>query len=222
MDQNRWTAVDRYLTETLLPPDHCMDEVLEANACAGLPAIDLAPNQGKLLHLLARIQGAKRILEIGTLGGYSTIWLARALPPEGRLITLELEQKHATVARSNLQRAGVSALVDIRVGPALDALGALFSEQTTPFDLIFLDADKPNNPNYLDWAIKLSRPGTLIIADNVVRDGAIIDPDNPDPHIKGTREFLEKLGRHPLLDATAVQTVGVKGYDGFAIAIVKS
>lgn len=222
MDQNRWTAVDRYLSETLIPPDHGMDEALEANACAGLPAIDVAPNQGKLLHLIARIQRAQRILEIGTLGGYSTIWLARALSPEGRLVTLEVEQKHATVARSNLDRAGVSALVDIRVGPALDSLAALHAEQPAPFDFIFLDADKPNNPNYLDWAVKLSRPGTLILADNVIRDGAILDPENPDPHVRGTREFLEKLGRHPRLDATAIQTVGVKGYDGFAMAIVNS
>jgi len=222
MDQNRWTAVDRYLTETLIPPDHSMGEALEANACAGLPAIDVAPNQGKLLHLLARIQKAERILEIGTLGGYSTIWLARALPPQGRLITLELEPKHATIARSNLDRAGVSDRVDIRVGPALQSLAALHADQPAPFDLIFLDADKPNNPNYLDWAIKLSRPGTVIVADNVIRDGAVIDAETPDPHIKGTREFLEKLGRHPRLDATAVQTVGIKGYDGFAIAIVQS
>lgn len=222
MDQNRWTNVDRYLTDTLLPPDHSMEEALEANACAGLPAIDVAANQGKLLHLIARIQRAQRILEIGTLGGYSTIWLARALPPEGRLITLELEQKHATVARSNLDRAGVSALVDIRVGPALDSLASLHAEKPAPFDLIFLDADKPNNPNYLDWAVRLSRPGTLIIADNVIRDGAIIDPNDPDPRTQGTREFLEKLGKDPRLDATAVQTVGVKGYDGFAMAIVNS
>lgn len=221
MDQNRWTAVDRYLADTLIAPDHGTDEALEANACAGLPAIDVSPNQGKLLHLLARIQGAKRILEIGTLGGYSTIWLARALPTEGQLITLELEQKHATVARSNLERAGVSSLVDIRVGPALDSLAALYAEQPAPFDLIFLDADKPNNPHYLDWAVKLSRPGTLLIGDNVIRDGAIIDPADTDPRVTGTRIFLEKLGKHPRLESTAIQTVGVKGYDGFAMAIVK-
>lgn len=222
MDQNRWNAVDRYLTETLLPHDQRIEDALEANACAGLPAIDVAPNQGKLLHLLARVQRARRILEIGTLGGYSTIWLARALPPDGQLITLELNPAHAAVASSNLQRAALSSLVDIRVGPALDSLATLSAQQAEPFDLIFLDADKPNNPNYLDWAVKLSRPGTLIIADNVVRDGFIVDEASTDPAVQGTRSFLEKLGKHPQLDATAIQTVGMKGYDGFALAVVKA
>jgi predicted O-methyltransferase YrrM len=221
MDQNLWNSVDRYLTDTLISPDQRIEDALEANACAGLPAIDVAPNQGKLLHLLARVQGARRILEIGTLGGYSTIWLARALPADGQLITLELEPKHAAVAGSNVQRAGLSSLVDIRVGPALDSLAALHAEKPAPFDFIFLDADKPNNPSYLEWAIKLSRPGTLILGDNVVREGAIVEEDNTDDRVKGTRTFLEKLGAHPRLDATAVQTVGVKGYDGFALAIVK-
>ncbi|HMG03672.1 MAG TPA: O-methyltransferase [Edaphobacter sp.] len=221
MEQNLWNSVDRYLTDTLISPDQRIEDALEANACAGLPAIDVAPNQGKLLHLLARVQGAKRILEIGTLGGYSTIWLARALPSTGQLITLELNPKHATIAGSNVQRAGLSSRVDIRVGPALDSLAALHAEKPAPFDFIFLDADKPNNPNYLDWAVKLSRPGTLIVADNVVREGAIVDETSKDASVKGTRTFLEKLGNHPQLDATAIQTVGVKGYDGFAIAIVK-
>jgi len=222
MEQNLWNAVDRYLADTLISPDQRIEDALEANACAGLPAIDVAPSQGKLLHLLARIQGARRILEIGTLGGYSTIWLARALPAGGQLITLELEPKHAAVASSNIQRAGLSSLVDIRVGPALDSLAALHAQNPEPFDFIFLDADKPNNPNYLEWAVKLSRPGTLILADNVVREGSIVDAGNSDPRVTGTRTFLERLGNHPQLDATAIQTVGVKGYDGFAVAIVKS
>lgn len=221
MDQNLWNAVDRYLSDKLISPDQRIEDALEANACAGLPAIDVAPNQGKLLHLLARIQGASRILEIGTLGGYSTIWLARALPPTGQLITLELQPKHAAVAQSNIQRAGLSSLVDIRVGPALDSLTKLHAEKPAPFDFIFIDADKENNPHYLDWAIRLSRPGTLIITDNIVRDGAIIEDANEDPRVIGTRTFLEKLGKDPRLDATAIQTVGVKGYDGFAAAIVK-
>lgn len=221
MDQNRWNSVDRYLSDTLISPDQRIDDALEANACAGLPAIDVAPSQGKLLHLLARVQGARRILEIGTLGGYSTIWLARALPADGQLITLELDPKHAAVASSNIQRAGLSSLVDIRVGPALDSLAKLHAEDPTPFDFIFLDADKPNNPNYLEWAVKLSRPGTLILGDNVVRDGAIVDPNDEDPRVIGTRTFIERLGKHPRLDATAIQTVGVKGYDGFALAVVK-
>ncbi len=222
MDQNLWNTVDRYLADTLISPDQRIEDALEANACAGLPAIDVAPSQGKLLHLLARVQGARRILEIGTLGGYSTIWLARALPSNGQLVTLELEPKHAAVANSNVQRAGLSSLVDIRVGPALDSLAALHAEKPAPFDFIFLDADKPNNPNYLEWAVQLSRPGTLILADNVVREGSIVEEASTDPRVAGTRIFLEKLGNHPRLDATAIQTVGVKGYDGFALAIVKA
>lgn len=221
MDQNLWNTVDRYLADTLISPDQRIEDALEANACAGLPAIDVAPSQGKLLHLLARVQGARRILEIGTLGGYSTIWLARALPSDGQLITLELEPKHAAVASSNIHRAGLSSLVDLRVGPALESLAKLHAEKPEPFDFIFLDADKPNNPNYLEWAVKLSRPGTLILADNVVRDGSIVDANDPDPRVIGTRTFLERVGNHPRLDATAIQTVGVKGYDGFALAIVK-
>jgi len=221
MDQGVWITVDRYLSDTLIAPDHQMDDALEANACAGLPPIDVAPNQGKLLHLIAKVQGARRILEIGTLGGYSSIWLARALPPDGKLITLELDPKHATVAANNIGRAGLASLVDIRVGPALDSLEKLAAENSGPFDLVFLDADKPNNPNYLEWAIRLSRPGTLIIGDNVIREGAIVEKDNDDPRVIGTRAFLEKLGSDPRLDATAVQTVGSKGYDGFALAVVK-
>ena len=222
MEKELWTSVDNYLSDTLVHPDQALNDAVQANARASLPSIDVTPNQGKLLHLLARIQGASRILEIGTLGGYSTIWLARALPPNGKLITLELDPAHATVAAANIQRAGLSSLVDLRVGPALDSLARLHAEKAAPFDLIFLDADKPNNPVYLEWAIRLSRPGTIIIGDNVIRDGEILDPNNTDPRVSGTRIFLEKLGAHPRLDATALQTVGSKGYDGFAIALVKS
>jgi len=221
MDQDLWTSVDHYLTDTLVHPDHVLDEAVQSNARDGLPAIDVAPNQGKLLHLLARIQGAKRILEVGTLGGYSTIWFARALPPDGKIITLELNPTHARVAAANIHRAGLTPLVDLRIGPALDSLDQLHAAKEAPFDLIFLDADKPNNPVYLEWALKLSRPGTIIIGDNVIRDGAILDANNTNPIVTGTRTFLERLGSHPRLDATALQTVGSKGYDGFALAIVK-
>jgi predicted O-methyltransferase YrrM len=222
MSQDTWTTVDRFITSNLIPNDQRNEDALEANARAGLPSIDVSPAQGKLLYLLARMQGATRILEVGTLGGYSTIWLARALPPDGKLVTLELDPKHAGVAAANIHRAGLAPLVDQRVGPALGSLAQLHAENTEPFDLIFLDADKPNNPVYLDWAIRLSRPGTVIIGDNVIREGAIIDPNDTDPSVVGTRTFLEKLGAHPRLDATAIQTVGSKGYDGFALAIVKA
>ena len=222
MDKELFTEVDHYLANHLIPIDQRLDDVLEANARAELPSIDVSPMQGKLLHLLARMQGAKRILEVGTLGGYSTIWLARALPPDGKLVTLELDPKHAEVAAANIHRAGLMHLVDLRVGPALDSLARLHAEGSAPFDLIFLDADKQNNAVYLDWAIRLSRPGTVIIGDNVIRKGAIVDADNTDPIVVGTRLFLEKLGAHPRLDVTAIQTVGSKGHDGFALAIVKA
>lgn len=222
MDQDLWNSVDQYITDTLVHPGQVLDEAVKANATGGLPAIDVAPNQGKLLYLLARIQGATRILEVGTLGGYSTIWMARALPPTGRLITLELDPKHAAVAAANIEKAGLSSLVDLRVGPALESLARLHADKPAPFDLIFLDADKPNNPAYLEWAIQLSRPGTIIIGDNVIRDGAILDPNDTDTRVSGTRTFLERLGSHPRLEATVLQTVGSKGYDGFAIAVVKA
>jgi predicted O-methyltransferase YrrM len=226
MNQDLWTSVEKYLVSTLIHPDQAVDEAVQANASAGLPAIDVAPNEGKLLHLIARIQGATRILEVGTLGGYSTIWLARALPPTGHLITLELDPAHAAVAAKNIERAGLSSLVDIRVGPAAESLATLHADllakKIEPFDLIFLDADKPNNPVYLEWAIKLSRKGTIIIGDNVIRDGEILDPNSTNPSVSGTRTFLEHLGSHPRLEATALQTVGSKGYDGFAIAVVKA
>ena len=218
--QNKWTAVDRYFAEQLSLSDSALDAALAANRAAELPAIDVAPNQGKLLQLLAQLVGARRILEIGTLGGYSTIWLARALPAGGRLITLEFSPKHAEVARENIARAGLTELVEIRVGAALDTLPKVQAEILVPFDLIFIDADKPNNSEYLRWAMKLSRPGTLIIVDNVVRDGAVIDAASADKDVQGARRLFELMGAEPRLSATALQTVGSKGYDGFAIGIV--
>jgi len=235
MTQQTWSQVDNYLNETLIPADPILESALAANAAAGLPAIDVTPTQAKFLHLLALIQGAKRILEIGTLGGYSTIWLARALPSDGKLITLEFEPKHAAVAQANIERANLGDLVEIRLGPAADSLAQLHTESQPPpepFDLIFIDADKPNNPTYLEWALKLSRRGTLIVVDNVVREGEIANPASTDPAVQGTRTMFEMLAAqqnpaqqagqdgHPKVLATALQTVGSKGYDGFAIALV--
>jgi predicted O-methyltransferase YrrM len=216
-----WTAVDTYIAQNLIPSDPILEETLKANAEAELPSIDVSPTQGKFLYLVAKIKGASRILEIGTLGGYSTIWLARALPSGGRLITLEVDPKHAEVAAKNIARAGLTSLVEQRVGPALDSLVQLQAEHTPPFDLIFIDADKPNNPNYLDWALRFSHLGTVIITDNVIREGTILNPYDPDPAVQGTRGLFEKLGAEPRLEATALQTVGSKKHDGFAIAIVK-
>ena len=220
MSQDLWTAVDRYIADLLVPADPALDEALAASAAAGLPPISVSPNEGKLLHLLARIQGARRILEIGTLGGYSTIWLARALPADGRLVTLEADPKHAEVACANLARAGLAGVVDVRVGRALDTLPRLLDEGQGPFDLVFLDADKPSNAEYVRWALRLSRPGTVIVADNVVRGGALVDERSDNSGIRGTRAMFELLAAEPRLSATAVQTVGSKGYDGFAIAVV--
>lgn len=220
MPQEQWTAVDRYFTEQLRLSDSVLEHALQANSAAKLPAIDVTPAQGCFLHLLAKMISAKQILEIGTLGGYSTIWLARALPPMGRLISLEFSPAHAEIARDNIQRAGLSDRVEIRVGAALDSLSKIAQQALGPFDFIFIDADKPNNPHYLEWAVKLSRPGTLIVVDNVVRDGVIADASSSDPSIIGTRQMFEMMSRDPRLSATALQTVGAKGYDGFAIAIV--
>jgi predicted O-methyltransferase YrrM len=220
MSQTQWTAVDRYFTETLVPSDAVLDAALQANAEAGLPTIDVAPNQGKFLQLLVQLRGARRILEIGTLGGYSSIWMARALPADGRLTTLEFSPKHAEVARANIARAGLGKKVEIRVGPALETLAKMKTEGTEPFDLIFIDADKPNTPNYLTWALKFSRPGTLLIGDNVVREGEIADASSTDENVQGQRRFLEMMAAEPRLSATALQTVGSKGYDGFAMALV--
>jgi len=220
MSQKQWTAVDRYFSETLVPSDPVLDAALRANTKAGLPAIDVAPNQGKFLQLLVQLRGARRILEIGTLGGYSSIWMARALPADGRLTTLEFSPKHAEVARANIAHAGLGKIVEIRVGPALETLAKMDKEGTEPFDLIFIDADKPNNPNYLSWALKFSRPGTLLIGDNIVREGEVADPTSSDPNVQGQRRFLELMAAEPRLSATALQTVGSKGYDGFAMALV--
>ncbi|MEM6445497.1 MAG: O-methyltransferase [Cyanobacteria bacterium P01_D01_bin.123] len=220
MTQAQWSEVDRYFVERLAPEDEDLTATLEANATAKLPAIDVAPNQGKFLQILAQIQGAQSILEIGTLGGYSTIWLARALPPGGRLVTLEVSAKHAKLAEANIARAGLSGLVDIRQGSALDTLPKLEAEGCGPFDFFFIDADKTNNSSYLAWALKLSRKGSTIVLDNVVRGGAVTDLESTDRSVVGTQKAIDWLANEPRVSATAIQTVGSKGYDGFAIAIV--
>ncbi len=220
MDRDTWNAVDRYVGDLLVGPDPALDGALEASASAGLPAIAVSPPQGKLLMILARAQGARTILEIGTLGGYSTIWLARALPAGGKLVTLELDPKHAAVARENLARAGLSPRVELRVGAARDSLRELLAERHDPFDFIFIVADKPGYPEYFELALQLSAPGTLIVADNVVRDGAVADPDSPDPNVQAVRRYNAMLAAEPRITATVLQTVGSKGYDGFAIALV--
>ncbi len=220
MTQELWNAVDHYVDEALSLPDPILDAALDSNTEGGLPGIDVTAAQGKLLHILAKLVGARRILEIGTLGGYSTIWLARALVPGGKLVTLEFDPKHAAVAEKNIAHAGFSEMVDIRVGKALDSLPVIESEGGGPFDLVFIDADKTNNPNYLDWALKLTKPGSLIIVDNVVREGGLADPLSDDAAIQASRAVIEAMGANPHLDATVMQTVGTKGYDGFAIALV--
>jgi predicted O-methyltransferase YrrM len=220
MKQEQWTAVDAYITEVLVRPDSALQAALQASADAGLPPINVSPNQGKLLQLLARAQGARSILEIGTLGGYSTIWLARALPRGGRVITLENDPKHAEIARSNFARAGLADVVELRLGPALETLPRLAVEGRGPFDLVFIDADKPSTPEYFAWALRLSKRGSLIIVDNVVRDGAVIDAASHDASVQGVRRLNEMIAAEPRVSATAIQTVGSKGYDGLAIALV--
>jgi predicted O-methyltransferase YrrM len=220
MSAELWAEVDRYIVDTLVGSDAVLDAALEASREAGLPPINVAPNQGKLLNLLARVLGARSILEVGTLGGYSTIWLGRALPPGGRLVTLELEPRHAEVARASIERAGLADVVTVRVGRALDSLEALEAEGAGPFDLVFVDADKPSNPDYFRWALRLTRPGSVIVVDNVVRNGAVVDADSSDPAIRGTRELNELMASERRVSATEVQTVGSKGYDGFALALV--
>jgi predicted O-methyltransferase YrrM len=217
MSQEHWNAVDQYLVEHLVPSDAALDAALAASREADLPPINVAPNQGKLLSLLARIQGAQRILELGTLGGYSTIWLARALPPTGRLITLELDPKHAEVARKNITRAGFDELVQVKVGRALDTLAELVEKREPKFDFVFIDADKQSIPEYLDFALQLTRPGSVILVDNVIRKGAVVDGQSSDASVQGVRRFNEKLAKLSSVSATAVQTVGSKGYDGFAL-----
>jgi predicted O-methyltransferase YrrM len=218
--QETWTAVDAYFNELLVEEDDALRAAVADADAERLPAIHVAPNQGKLLNLLARIRGARTVLEIGTLAGYSTIWLARALPGDGRVVTLEVDEQCAAVAAANVARAGLGHLVDIRLGKALDTLPRLVQEGAGPFDLVFLDADKPSNPAYLEWALKLTRPGSVIVADNVVREGAVTEADSSDPRVQGVRRFTELIAAHPRLTATTLQTVGEKGYDGFTLALV--
>jgi predicted O-methyltransferase YrrM len=219
-DEERWDAVDAYITKELVRPEAVLDEALKSSVAAGLPEIAVSAAQGKFLHLIAKAMGARRILEIGTLGGYSTIWLGRALPEEGRLISLEFEPKHAEVARANIKRAGLDRKVEVRVGAAIDSLAVLVQEKAQPFDLIFIDADKEGYPSYLGPSLKLSRPGTLLIADNVIRKGAVIDPKSSDERVQGVRKYNAMVAADSRLSATAIQTVGSKGYDGFTMAIV--
>lgn len=221
MSLKTWSAVDGYIAENLFPADTVLEATLRSNRSRGLPAIDVSPAQGKLLYLLAKMNNARRILEIGTLGGYSTIWLARALPADGKVVTLELDRHHADVARVNFSMAGVSERIELRIGPALKSLEEIGKEKGAPFDLVFIDADKPNNPNYLEWAMRLSRPGTVIVCDNVVRDGAVVNEDGSDPDVEGARAALAFMAKEARLEATVIQTVGVKGYDGFAVAVVR-
>lgn len=220
MNQQLWTAVDEYFAKAFLPSDAALDNALQASQAAGLPPHHVAPNQGKLLQLLAQIQGAKRILEIGTLGGYSTIWFAQAVPADGRVITLEANLQYADIAAHNIARAGLAAIVDIRVGKAIDTLRQFVQAGIAPFDLIFIDADKPSNPDYLYESLKLSRPGTIIIGDNVVREGEVANATCSDPKVQGVQRFCDLIALEPRLSATAIQTVGSKGYDGFVIARV--
>ena len=220
MSDPRWTAVDQYVAGLFEPPDAALEAALADSRAAGLPPISVTANQGRMLHLIARAMGARRILEIGTLGGYSTIFLARALPPDGRVVTLEAEPRHAEVARANFARAGLSEVIDLWLGPALETLPRLVESSAGPFDVIFIDAHKPEYPDYLTWSLKLSRPGTLIIADNIVRGGAVADAASTDVNVQGVRRFNAQLAAEPRVRATIVQTVGSKGYDGFAMAIV--
>jgi predicted O-methyltransferase YrrM len=215
-----WTTVDRYIEGKLVPADAALDAALKASTAGGLPSIQVAPNQGKLLGLWVRALGARNILEIGTLGGYSTIWLARALAPGGKVVTLELEQKHADVALENFARAGVAGRIELRLGRALDTLPQLAAEHRDPFDFIFIDADKASIPEYFEWSLKLTRTGSVIVVDNVVRKGALADPENKDPNVVGVRRFHEVVAAEPRVSATTVQTVGSKGHDGFAFILV--
>jgi len=215
-----WQSVDDYFGTLFIGPDAALEAALSASATAGLPAIAVSPLQGKQLYLLARAIGARSILEIGTLGGYSTIWLARAVPMGGRVVSLEVKAEHAAVAQENIARAGLADRVEIRVGPALDTLARLVRDGAGPFDLVFIDADKPPMAEYFSWSLRLSRPGTLIVADNVVRDGKVVDGASPDPFVQGVRRFNEAVAAEPRVTATAIQTVGIKGYDGFAVMLV--
>lgn len=218
--QDRWTEVDRYLTGLFVGDDAALDAAVSASEASGLPPIQVSPPQGKLLELLARSVGARRILEVGTLGGYSAICMARALPDAGRLVTLEIDPKHAEVARRNLERAGVAERVEVRVGSALESLPKLEAEGAGPFDLVFIDADKPSNPDYFGWALRLTRPGSLIVVDNIVRDGSVVNESSTDANVIGVRRVNEMMAAEPRVSATALQIVGVKGWDGFSLALV--
>jgi predicted O-methyltransferase YrrM len=220
MSQTRWEEVDAYLVDTLLPRDNALTDALAASAAAGLPAIQVSPPQGRLLEMLARAIGARRILEIGTLGGYSTLWLARGITSGGKLITIEHDPKHAEVARANFARAGRSTAIDLRVGAALDLLPQLEREHAGPFNLIFVDADKVNLPDYLTWSVRLSRPGSLIVIDNVIREGEVVNAESTDAAVQGVRRMYERIAKEPRVSATAIQTVGGKGYDGLAFVLV--
>ena len=221
MDRERWTQVDDYLSRTLVPEDAELAAALAASDAAGLPAIQVTPNQGRFLQLLARSIGARAILELGTLGGYSTMWLARGLAPGGRLVTLEAEPRHADVAQANFVRAGLSGMITLRRGPALETLPKLVAERAGPFDLMFIDADKPSLPDYFTWSLKLSRPGTVIVVDNVIRDGEVADAASADPSVQGVRRMNALIAAEHRVSATAIQTVGSKGYDGFAFVFVE-
>jgi predicted O-methyltransferase YrrM len=219
-EAEKWTELDEFFSDALIPPDPVLESTLESSRAAGLPAINVSPNQGKLLEILARILNARSILEIGTLGAYSTIWLARGMQAGGRLITLEADPAHAAVASANIARAGLQNVVELRLGSASDTLPQIVAERRGPFDLIFIDADKKNIPSYFEWALTLSRPGSIIVVDNVVRDGRVIDSKSDDPDIQGVRRFIEMVGTNRTVSGTAIQTVGIKGYDGFAIVRV--
>lgn len=220
MSAELWGRVDDYIVDKLVDEDAVLSDALAANAAAGLRPIDVSAAQGKFLHLLVRMSGARRVLEVGTLGGYSTIWMAKALPADGSIVTLEYEPHHADVARKNIERAGLSDRVTVRVGAAADTLPVLAAEKPEPFDFVFIDADKPSNTIYLDWAVKLSRPGTVIVLDNVVRDGQLVNGESRDANVLGSRGAFDLIAANSRLSATALQTVGAKGYDGFAVMIV--
>jgi predicted O-methyltransferase YrrM len=219
-NKRQWSEVDDYFARTIVAPDRALEEALAANAAAGLPSIDVSAPQGKLIHLLARTTGARKALEIGALGGYSTIWIGRALPDDGRLLTLELNAKRADIARRNVARAGLGGKVEVRTGAALETLAKIEAEGLGPFDFVFIDADKTNNAAYLQWALRLSRPGTAIVVDNVVRDGEVVDGASRNPDVIGVRRMFDLIASEPRLSATAIQTVGSKGWDGFVLAIV--